>query len=174
MTTIVGVQYQDHSIIAGDTGIFAEGKIYAHDDMVKVIEKNGYVIAAAGDFRVLQLVLHAWTPPKIPVRYKEKLYEAMINIIVPSLRKLFEDNSIVFDKDTDIGILISVNGQIFEIDQFYTVARNNHGYYGIGSGSDFALGALMADASPELAVEIASRNNNQTSNEVKVIKQYSN
>lgn len=173
MTTIVGVQYDNHSVIAADTGVFAEGKIYKHEQMVKVVEKNGYVIAAAGDFRVLQLLLHVWNPPKLVAKYKGNLYEAVIQKVVPSLKKLFDEHSVVFDKDTEIGILISINGQLFEIDQYYAVARNSHGLYGIGSGSDFALGALTVDASPEEAVLAAAKNNNGTSDEVKVIKQYS-
>ena len=64
------------------------------------------------------------------------------------------------DKEKEDGdlfsILIAIKGEVFEIDEDYSVARRSDGIYAIGSGADFALGALMAGSSTQHAMEIAA------------------
>jgi ATP-dependent protease HslVU (ClpYQ) peptidase subunit len=49
---------------------------------------------------------------------------------------------------------------------------NNTGLYAIGSGGDYALGALHAGVSALEAIEIAAINNNGTSAPFHVLEQY--
>ena len=48
-----------------------------------------------------------------------------------------------------------MNGEVFQITNDFTLLRSSTGIYGIGSGADYAIGALMAGASVEDAIKIA-------------------
>ena len=52
--------------------------------------------------------------------------------------------------------MIAMRGELFEIDEDYSVSRREDGVYAIGSGADFALGALMAGADIQSAMHIAA------------------
>jgi ATP-dependent protease HslVU (ClpYQ) peptidase subunit len=54
--------------------------------------------------------------------------------------------------------LIAIRGTLFEVDESYTVMLRDDGFYGIGSGSRFALGAMMAGAEWKVAMDLAIKN----------------
>ena len=92
--------------------------------------------------------------------YKDSTYKFVITKIIPSLKMFIDDSKIFTDKEKDEGelfsILIAIKGEVFEIDEDYSVARRADGIYAIGSGADFALGAMMAGADPQQAMNIAA------------------
>ena len=164
MTTIVGVQNADGCVIASDSRVAEGGKVYTHPKMVKAIENGNYIIGGAGDYRALQVVLHGWQPPLLNAKAKQNLYEFIINKIAPSLKSTLTEAGIEFNKgseDSDskfeLQLLIGINGTLFEIDSDFAVAMNDTGLYAIGSGGDYALGALHAGADAYEAMEIASK-----------------
>ena len=57
--------------------------------------------------------------------------------------------------------LCSVNGRVYDLDGHCWV-RNRSGLYAVGSGSNFAMGALWAGASVQEALEIAAANDPYT------------
>lgn len=178
MTTIVGVQLEHGCVIVSDSRIAAGGKVYTHTDMVKAVERGSYIISGAGDYRALQVVLHGWTPPLVTVKAKANLYEFMINKVIPSLRTTLVEAGIDLAKgsgDSDdkfeLSLLLAVNGTLFEIDSDFAVGMNSTNYYGIGSGGDFAVGALHAGASTLDAMRIAALNNNETAPPFHILEQ---
>jgi ATP-dependent protease HslVU (ClpYQ) peptidase subunit len=64
---------------------------------------------------------------------------------------------------TKFAFLIIIGGQIFELADDFSVTLDGKGYYGVGSGSDFAIGALNAGATLKEALKIASDNDAFTS-----------
>ncbi|MFN9898685.1 MAG: hypothetical protein ACK55Z_07810, partial [bacterium] len=80
---------------------------------------------------------------------------------MPSLRKCLTDNGYTFDDDKKDGMrfqfLMSVGGEIFDIDEDLSVMKSEDNIYAIGSGGPYALGALHAGAEPMQAMEIASK-----------------
>ena len=90
----------------------------------------------------------------------------MVNKVAPSLKQLLTDAGLLDskspDKDFEINIIVGLNGQLFEIDSDFAVSRNSDGYYAIGTGGDYALGALYAGVTPEQAAEIAAVNDSKT------------
>ena len=54
--------------------------------------------------------------------------------------------------------LIAYKGTLYEIDETFTVYMRDDGFYGAGSGSRWALGALQAGADWQKALEIAEKN----------------
>lgn len=179
MTTIVGVQSTEGCVIVSDSLVVADGKIYNHPDMVKAVERGSYIIGGAGDYRALQVVLHGWVPPVVTAKAKLNLYEFVINKVAPSLKKALTEAGIGFSKTTDnednkfeLSLIIGINGSLFEIDSDFAVAMNNTGLYAIGSGGDYALGALHAGASALEAIKISAINSNETSAPFHILEQY--
>lgn len=179
MTTIVGVQYEDSCVIASDSRVAEGGKVYTHPEMVKAVERGSYIIGGAGDYRALQVVLHGWSPPLVSAKAKTNLYEFVINKVAPSLKTTLQEAGIDFGKSTDgddkfeLQLIIGINGVLFEIDSDFAVAMNDNNFYGIGSGGDFALGALHAGATILDAMRIAAINNNGTSAPFHILEQFS-
>jgi ATP-dependent protease HslVU (ClpYQ) peptidase subunit len=177
MTTIIGVQTADGCVIASDSRVAEGGKVYTHPEMVKAVERGSYIIGGAGDYRALQVVLHGWTPPLVSAKAKQNLYEFVINKVAPSLKTTLTEAGIEFTKSSDnddkfeLQLIIGINGTIFEIDSDFAVAMNDTGLYAIGSGGDYALGALHAGATVLEAMRIAAVNNNGTSAPFHILEQ---
>jgi ATP-dependent protease HslVU (ClpYQ) peptidase subunit len=166
MTTIIGVEYANRCVVLGDSRIVGDSKIYSHSDMVKVVTNGNFIIGAAGDVRALQVILHTWKPPVAVAKDKENIFQFMISKVVPSLKQQLNDYGLLdtksSDKEFELYVLIAFNGNIFEIDSDFAVSRSDSGYYGIGTGGDYALGALYAGATPEQAASIAALNDSKT------------
>ena len=160
MTTVIAIQHDDGVEMIADSQINSSGKPYFHEDMVKIIERNRYLIGVAGRVVALQSIQNSWNPPSLPANYKGSLYNFVITKIVPSLKMFIDESKMFTDKEKEDGdlfsILIAIKGEVFEIDEDYSVARRSDGIYAIGSGADFALGALMAGSSTQHAMEIAA------------------
>jgi ATP-dependent protease HslVU (ClpYQ) peptidase subunit len=160
MTTVVAIQTHNGVEMIADSQINANGKPYFHPDMVKIVERNKYLIGIAGRVIALQAIQNNWNPPALTATYKDSLYKFVITKIVPSLKMFIEDSKIFTDKEKEEGelfsVLIAIKGELFEIDEDYSVSRREDGIYAIGSGSDYALGALMACADIQSAMHIAA------------------
>lgn len=178
MTTIVGVQAANGCVIASDSRVAEGGKVYTHPEMVKAVERGSYIIGGAGDYRALQVALHGWQPPVVNAKAKQNLYEFVINKVAPSLKSTLVEAGIEFNKgseDSDnkfeLQLIIGINGTLFEIDSDFAVAMNNTGFYAVGSGGDYALGALHAGVTVLDAMKIAALNNNGTSAPFHILEQ---
>lgn len=177
MTTILGVQNANGCVIASDSRVAEGGKVYTHPEMVKAVERGNYIVAGAGDYRALQVVLHGWNPPMVTAKAKQNLYEFVINKVAPSLKATLLEAGIDLGKSTDnddkfeLQLIIGINGTLFELDSDFVVAMNDTGLYAIGSGGDYALGALHAGATILDAMRIAAINNNGTSAPFHILEQ---
>ena len=67
---------------------------------------------------------------------------------------------------------MAVSGEIFDIADDLSVCRSADGIYGVGSGSDYAVGAIHAGAKPEKAIEIAAKLDVNTSGPIQIVEQY--
>ena len=165
MTTIIGVQYDDKAIIIADNQVTDDGgRIYRHPQMAKIAERGDYLIAGSGEVSPCDIAQHIWQPPKPTAKDKQDVYHFMIAKAMPSLRKCLEENGYNFNEDHDkskdglrFQFLIACCGELFDIDQDLAVMRSMDGFYSVGSGSSFALGALAAGAKPMKAMEIAAK-----------------
>ena len=150
MTTVIAIQHQDGVEMIADSQINSAGQPYFHSDMVKIVERGKYLIGVAGRVVALQAIQNSWNPPALTASHKGSIYNFIITKVVPSLKAFIDDSKIFSDKEKEDGdlfsILIVIKGEVFEIDQDYAVARRADGVYAIGSGSDYALGAMLAGA----------------------------
>lgn len=158
MTTIVAVQHKDKVVIGADSLVTSARK-YNHPAMVKISERNHYLIAGAGEVAACDIAQHIWNPPTPTAEDRKDLYHFMIAKVIPSLKKAFKDNDYKWDKEDDeetkFAFLIAVEGEVFDIADDFAVCLDSAGFYGIGSGSSVALGALRQGATIEDALKIA-------------------
>jgi ATP-dependent protease HslVU (ClpYQ) peptidase subunit len=162
MTTIIGIEYPNHSVIVADSRVTDDaGRIYAHKVMKKIAQRGALLIAGAGEVAPCDIAQNIWVPPTFTAKDKKDVYRFMITKVMPSLRKCLVDNGYSFEEDKKDGMrfqfLISVGGEIFDIDEDLSVMKSDDNFYAIGSGGPYALGALYAGAEPEKAMEIASK-----------------
>lgn len=163
MTTIVGIEYEDYCEIHVDSRITDDdGRIYSHKDMLKYAKRGPLIIAGSGEVMPCDIAQNMWNPPKLTEADKKNVYKFMITKVMPSLRKVLTDNGFNFDEpkeknDVRFHFIIACNGQLFDVDQELSVTRDDSGFYAVGSGAPYALGALHAGADGEEALEIAAK-----------------
>ena len=155
MTTIIGIQHDDSCLIVADSRVTDDsGKIFSHPNMTKINERGAFLVAGAGEILPCDTVQHSWVPPRVTVKDKQDLYHFMVVKVIPSIRKCLKENGYNFDDNEDdrFSFLVAVCGQLFELDDNLGITQNSTGFYGIGSGAPYALGALTAGAKPMRAM----------------------
>lgn len=180
MTTIIGVQYDDKAVLLADNQVTDDsGRIYRHPQMQKISKRGDFLIAGSGEVSPCDISQHIWNPPKLTAKDKQDVYHFMISKAMPSLRKCLEENGYNFNEDHDkskdglrFQFLIAVGGEIFDVDQDLAVMRSSDGFYAVGSGAQYALGALKAKAKPMKAMEIAADSTAFTSGPFQEVEQY--
>ena len=168
MTTIIAVQGKDGVRFGADAQVTAgNGRVARHTQMVKISERGAYVIAGSGECAPCDIAQHIWEPPVPKATDYNDLYHFMIAKVIPSLKACFKEQEYKWnepdDDETKFAFLIAVGGQVFEVADDMSVMLDGNGFYGVGSGSSYAIGALCAGATIEEALKIAARNDAYTS-----------
>ena len=177
MTTIVAVKAADGVCIGADSKVTdGSGAWWSHPSAKKMREVGQYIIAGSGEVAALDIALHIWHPPTPTSADKKDLYHFVVAKVVPSLKQCFKDNEYKWqpDKDDDahkFSFLIVIGGEVFEFGDDFGVVMRSNGIYGIGSGSDIALGALHRGASIEEALKIAAENDIYTAAPFQILTQ---
>jgi hypothetical protein len=142
--------------------------------MKKVVKNNGWLIAGAGDATPCDLFQYVFVPPIPTVKERSDLYRFMINKFVPAMQECLEENNWKVDpndKESGFDMIFAFDGEVFQISHYYSVLLNEKGIYGVGSGAQFAIGALEAGSSVEKALEIAADNDVYTSGPFQILRQ---
>ena len=160
MTTIIGIETKQGVLLAADslTSDIRLGKRYKHEAQPKISEVGQYLIAGSGNSFVCDLIQNSWKPIHPNAKEKKNLFKFLISKVAPTMRKLVEDAGYEAPENPDgpdYTFLIAINGELFEMWDDFSPLKTEHGFYGIGSGSSFALGALKAGANWERALEIS-------------------
>jgi hypothetical protein len=158
LTTIIAVQDKD-GVKFGADSLTTTSRKYKDPRMIKISEQGQYIIAGSGLSSYCDVAQHIWKPPT-PIRAdRANMYHFVISRVIPSLKNCLKENNLELEIKDDNGFdfLIAVGGEVFYIDQSFSVCLDESGFYAIGSGADFAIGALAFGASIEEALEVASR-----------------
>lgn len=145
MTTIAAVQGPTWVVIGADSQVSEENRKYRLPERFsKLVEKGPYLIGVAGDLRAVNILKHNFTPPAPKKMDIEHLDKFMVSRFIPKLKLCFENN--FYGKDGEHGslLIVAIRGVVYEIGSDYDCIRDERGLYSIGSGSDFAIGALAA------------------------------
>lgn len=174
MTTIIGIQGPDYALVCSDSRIstmdeggFASQITTLGSSSAKVAENGKYLLGAAGDMRAINILHHAFIPPALPPSTSGKKLDNFITTkFIPALRECFEKQGYAAperDTSTHIAehgstIMCIVAGCIYVIDGDYSWTSDINGFYSLGTGSSYALGALHAlSASKKMTVIQAKR-----------------
>jgi ATP-dependent protease HslVU (ClpYQ) peptidase subunit len=158
MTTIVALQGDGYVVLGTDSRIssvdsdgFVSRVHTMNSNISKVCQISGMLIGVAGDVRAINLVSHALQvqAPSSSLKAK-KLDEFVTNKFIPSLRSCFDANGYsppsretsehVAEQGSEI--ILAVNNVVYQIDTDYAWSNDANGMYAIGTGAQYALGAL--------------------------------
>jgi len=145
MTCIVGMEYNDRVFMAGDIqGTNWNNKVV--HTTPKVFSRRGVVFGYAGSYRFGQVLEHNLQDPVVPADDGE-IYRWLITVLMPDIRLVLKDNG----HDKGGNCLIAVRGQLWELQEDFSVLRSVKGYSAVGSGYEYALGALEMNAALQAA-----------------------
>lgn len=158
MTTIVGVQHEwGCEIVADGMTAVGDDRHFSAPGMEKIVERGPFLLAAAGLGPYTEPFM-AFEPPK--PRTTDTLMAFMREKFVPEYRAflLAQTGKELNNEATDTTVfegLVAVHGKLFMLSDDGSVLVSHDGVYGLGGGSNFALGAVAAGATAMEAVEIA-------------------
>lgn len=160
MTTIVGIQGEDYSVICTDSRIASfdeSGTAYQITTLgtgsSKVAQNGRYLLGAAGDARAINILHHAFSPPTPTFMSSgPKLDQFITQKFIPALRECFESTGYAMpenDSSSHIAehsstVIVVINATIYIIEGDYSWTSDRTGVYAIGTGSSYALGAMYA------------------------------
>lgn len=141
MTCIVGIEYKNGVLIAGDLQGSGPNHKIIHTQP-KVFKKGGVVFGYTTSYRFGQILEHNLPDPIVPENDAE-VYRWLITVLVPDIQRTLKDNGW-----TDGGnCLIGVKDQLWGLQGDYSVLRSVKGYDAVGSGTEYALGSIFSSLS---------------------------
>ena len=146
MTCIVALEHSGAAWIASDAFM---GSAHMRDatDRPKFFARGGMAIGYAGSFRVAQLIEHR---AQFRARASgEDVQRYLVTEVARKIRSLLrrEGASITDSHGTDsqdADFIVCLRGEVWTLQEDYSVIRSAHGFAAIGAGQAFALGALAA------------------------------
>lgn len=163
MTTIIMVEAEAGVKIAYDSLCSAGTHTFEIENR-KVFPKGNMVFAVAGSLSDLVTVEAATfseppTDPTVTDRW-------VLCTLIPEIKKALTDAGRMGDDEgkADIAslLLIVINGRVYDIDHDFAWTRRTDGIYTIGSGNEYARGALSAGAEPIEALRISAMHDSAT------------
>ena len=148
MTTIAGVQGNGWAVVGYDSRVSDDSRIYQlPKDQGKVVQNGRYLLGAAGDMRAINLLSDVLVPPAPPAHAEGRELDKFISTkFIPVLKKCFDDAQYGEKGEHDSAIIAVVNGVIYDIGSNYDWCRDTYGLYAVGTGGQYALGALNSMA----------------------------
>ena len=160
MTTIIGIQGESFALICTDSQVsdvddhgYVTQVITMREGTGKVQTNGRYIIGAAGDVRAINILHHAFQPPAAPPNLKGRKLDHFFTVkFIPALRECFEQQGYAMP-DNDLkthmvemgsSVMVAVNGTLYTVDGDYSWYSDVNGTYAIGTGAQYAMGALHA------------------------------
>jgi hypothetical protein len=120
----------------------------------KVFCISGLVFGVAGNVRVMDVV----RTTQWPEYDGSDAHSWVVTHLVPVLKAAAEQNDLLNEeKKIEVSVIVVVvDDEVFTISGNFAVVSTRDGYVAVGSGEDFAFGALFMGASAVKAVEVAA------------------
>lgn len=144
MTTVIAIQHEDDVLLGWD-GMSAHGNEAQTWEGQKVWSQRGIVFAIAGVTRIADVIMST----EFPDYDGSDARFWIITKLVPALTKAVQGQTGLVDPENgsyQFGLIVVVDGTAFHIDGLGSPTQTKEGLYGIGSGSDYAKGAVVAGA----------------------------
>ena len=142
MSCIVGIKHKSKIYMGADSCVTEGDKVLTFKDS-KIFRRGDFLIGFCGRLRVGQLLKH--TKISKDIDSIEKLVEFMKDLFKKEgyIRKGKDIDEPVFSIDTEF--IIVHNGRMYVVGADLSIVEDGkNDYCAIGSGADFALGALFA------------------------------
>lgn len=160
MTCIVGIRTPEGVYIGGDSAntndnglqtILADGKVFFIRN-----QETQMLLGCTISCRLMQLLQYELHLP--PYDSRVDVVEYMVTKFVNAVRLCLKEGGFAQtedEKESGGNFLVGFQGRLFEIQCDYQVSEPTNGYEAIGSGGQFALGALYVTPhlSPEARIE---------------------
>ena len=152
MTCIVALEHAGAAWIGSDS-FMGSADVRDQTDRPKFFARAGMAIGFAGSFRGAQLIEHR--VQFRPIKTGEDAQRYLVVEVARKIRSSFSREGAAIrtigEADShDAEMLVCLQGQVWTIQDDYSVIRSAHGFAAIGAGQLFALGALAA-SSPKAA-----------------------
>lgn len=156
MTTIVAVKTETDIKFAWDSQVTWQGRAMLGCE--KVFDNGPVTFGVAGSGRAGDILKHMDIPGRREYEPDFDNEHWIVTELVPAIVTAFQDVSAGGEGqpfDVDGHIILAVDGVIGYLASDLCWAEDASGIYAVGSGSDYAIGALEAGASVKKAVEVA-------------------
>lgn len=146
MTTIIGVEHKGKVFMGADS----QGTVGWSRIMItapKIIRFPALLIGVAGDLRTLNLLQYHFSPPDPHIDMTDDEY--IIVRLVTDIRECLKKNGwLKIENSKESGdyntFLIGYHGKLYRIGSDFDVLRSQASICSVGSGSEYALGAMYA------------------------------
>jgi len=136
MTCIVGCEFDGKVYLGGDIQGTGWNNKVVHTQP-KVFNKKGVIFGYTTSYRFGQLLEHSLPDPVVPENDTE-IYRWLISVLVPAIKAVLKEN----DYEGGGNCLIGVKSQLWELQNDFSVLRSVKGYAAVGSGYEYATGAI--------------------------------
>lgn len=171
MTCIVFVEHPDGVSIGFDSKV-SWGYEHADLEQTKVFVNGEIIFGCAGDMLDANILRYAELPALAPNTWDIDRW--VTNELIPAITEALHNRNAPEYKDGKIGTgghyLVVVRGRVYQIGSDTSWVRRVNKRYAIGSGADFAMGALSANASITQALEIAAQHDSGTGHRLTVVQ----
>lgn len=158
MTCIAGIEHDGGVTIGGDSML---SDFWSGAAMVtpKVWKRGEFIYGFCGSLRAGQILRYIFGAPQLPDdETDDSLEEYLVTEWSETLRAAFLDSGsskIKHEVQTtpNSWFLFGVRGRLYTMQEDYSVWRTDRGYAAIGSGEQFALGALEVLRNPQMSAE---------------------
>lgn len=146
MTLIIALRDRTRIYLAGERlGSSSQHRVKLRDP--KVFQVGPAYIGGCGSFRMLQVLEFELHLPEYRFE-NETPRNYMVKQFIPVVRATFEKHGILrrADAEDDKGgnFLVILGGEVFDVQEDFSVLRSDKPYEAIGSGEDFAKASLMS------------------------------
>lgn len=157
MTCIVG-RVHDGKVTLGADSIGVGGYDYTIRKDKKLFRLGEFIVGCSGSYRMIQLIQYKFHPPTIPDGME--MHEYMVVHFIEELRKVLKDGGFAeVNMNVEKGgtFLIGIRDRLFQIQPDFQVKEGSSGTDSVGCGQDYALGAMLAGADLEKALQVAEQ-----------------
>lgn len=142
MTVIVGIVDGDHVLIGGDSVGVMGNSIEVRKDK-KVFVRKGIAFGYTSSFRMGQLLKYEL---KIPDQTADPM-KYLVTRFIPAVRETFKEHGFAWienNRESGGMFLVGLKNRLFAIESDFQVGEYVEGYTALGSGYQYALGAISA------------------------------
>ena len=144
MTCVIGLNTEDRVYIGVDSAA-VQGWICRATNVRKLFKRGPFLMGYTTSFRMGQLLEHQLDVP--PQETSQSDMEYMVVSFVEAARTLLKEkgfSKVESNKHSGGQFLVGYKGVLYCIHKDFQVGQLSEGLESIGSGSDFALGAMKA------------------------------